>query len=259
MKIILSPAKSLNEDLDLGNAEYTQPVFLEESDRLAKKLKKVSARKLGTLMSISKDLAALNQQRYQDWSLPFTKENSLPAGFTFSGAAYQGMDFQSLDKAAQERGQKNLRILSGLYGILKPFDLIQPYRLEMGTRFQVTPKVKNLYLFWSDKLRNELERELAEEENPFIVNVASSEYFKAAQLNKIKYPVVTAVFKDRNAKGEYKVNMQFAKLSRGRMARFILENDIQEMEDLKGFDVEGYKFSTNESSEFEYVYLRDKR
>ncbi|MCH2235686.1 MAG: peroxide stress protein YaaA [Crocinitomicaceae bacterium] len=259
MKIILSPAKSLNEDLELENAEYTQPIFLEESERLAKKLKKVSAKKLGTLMNISNDLAALNQQRYQDWSLPFTEENSLPAGFTFSGAAYQGMDFQSMDKASQERGQKNLRILSGLYGLLKPFDLIQPYRLEMGTRFQVTPKVKNLYLFWGEKLREELERELAEEESQFIVNVASAEYFKAAQLNKIKYPVITAVFKDRNAKGEYKVNMTFAKQARGRMTRFILENDIQKMEDLKGFDVVGYNFSSNESSEFEYVYLRDKR
>lgn len=258
MKILLSPAKSLNEDVKVEGVDFTQPLFLTESERLAKKLKKESAKKLSKLMNISAELADLNHERFQNWSLPFNEENSLPAGWIFSGAAYQGLEFNTLSKTAQKEGQERLRILSGLYGILKPFDLIQPYRLEMGTKYQVTPKIKNLYQFWGEKIKATLEAELKKEEHQFIVNVASSEYFKAAKLDKMNFPVYTPIFKDKNAKGEYKVNMQFAKQSRGRMTRFILENKIDIPEHLKAFDAEGYKFSPAESNERELVFLRDK-
>ncbi len=259
MKIILSPAKSLNETVECGNLNVTQPKFLEDSAKLQKKLAKLSIGQIGKLMSISKELAELNHRRFQDWSLPFTASNSFPAGLAFSGAAYQGMDYASFTDEEMAEGQNRLRILSGLYGLLKPMDLMQAYRLEMGTRFAYTQKVKNLYLFWGDKIRIELQRELDQEGSNLLVNVASSEYFKAAQLEKIDAELVTPIFKDINKNGEYKVNMQFAKLSRGRMSRFIIQNKIDTAEGLKAFDAEGYYFVPAESNESEFIYHRDSR
>lgn len=257
MKIILSPAKSLNETATFDSITPTNIEFQEETERLIKKLKKLSKGKIGKLMHISDDLAQLNYDRFQNFAPEFTTANSLPAGYIFNGAAYQGLDYASLSKDEQEEGQKRLRILSGLYGLLKPFDLIQPYRLEMGTRFEVTPKLKNLYTFWGDKIKDVLEKEMKEEGTNILVNVASSEYFKAAQLKKMtNVNVITPIFKDLNKKQEYKVNMQFAKLSRGRMARFIIQNKLEKIEDLKAFDKEGYVFSPVESTDTEFVFLR---
>lgn len=259
MKIILSPAKSLNEAVLFDAANTTEIAFPDETARLVKKMRQLSAKKIEKLMQVSKDLAHLNHDRYQNFQSNFTVENSKPAAYLFSGAAYQGLDFTSLSEAEQQEGQKRLRILSGLYGVLRPFDLIQPYRLEMGTTLQVTPKITNLYHFWDDKIRKKIEAELKEENSKLLVNVASSEYFKAARLNKMKgIEVITPVFKDRNKNGEYKVNMQFAKLSRGRMVRFVIQNKIEKAEDLKGFNAEGYYFSLQNSSATEFVFLRDK-
>jgi cytoplasmic iron level regulating protein YaaA (DUF328/UPF0246 family) len=258
MKIILSPAKSIDENIKIGKLKTTLPVFLDESQVLINKCKKLSAKKIGDLMDISPDLADLNYDRFQKWSLPFTDKNAKPAGYIFTGAAYQGLDFTSLNTKEQERGQRDLRILSGLYGILKPFDLIQSYRLEMGTSLPVNAKAKNLYQFWGDKIRLALEEELKAEKNPLLVNVASSEYFKAAKLEKLKFPQVTCVFKDRSKTGEYKVNMTFAKQARGMMTRFILVHDLQKAADLKAFDSAGYYFSASESKAHEFVFLRDK-
>lgn len=258
MKIILSPAKSLNEDVQFDGLETTKISFPSETERLVKKLNKLSKLKIEKLMSVSKDLAALNYDRFQNFSEDFNPTNSYPAGYLFSGAAYQGLDFANLPKEDQEEGQKRLRILSGLYGILKPFDLIQPYRLEMGTRLPITPKITNLYKFWGDKIQNELAKELKEEGSDLLVNVASSEYFKAANLPKMKgINIITPVFKDRNKNGDYKVNMTFAKMSRGRMTRFIITERIEKAESLKAFDAEGYYFSPQESSASEFVFLRD--
>lgn len=260
MKIILSPAKSLSEEAVYGDIPLTKIPFEEDTLRLAKKLKKLSARQISKLMSVSNDIAQLNYDRFQQFSDEFNTENSLPAGFIFSGAAYQGLRFADLTLVEQEEGQNRLRILSGLYGLLKPFDLIQPYRLEMGTSFKVTPKVTNIYKFWGDKIHNRLATELKEEGSNLLVNVASSEYFKAAKLNDLKnIEIITPVFKDINKAGEFKVNMTFAKMSRGRMTRFIIQNKIEKAEHLKAFDSEGYEFSPNESSATEFVYLRSKR
>lgn len=151
-----------------------------------------------------------------------------------------------------------MRILSGLYGLLKPFDLIQPYRLEMGTGFATSTTVKNLYQFWGDKLKLSLESELAQEKNPVLINLASAEYFKAAKLEKFKYPFITCVFKDKSKTGDYKVNMTFAKQARGMMTRYILENDLSIHEDLKAFDSKGYYFEPKLSSKHEFVFHRDK-
>ncbi|MCF6301165.1 MAG: peroxide stress protein YaaA [Proteobacteria bacterium] len=243
MKIILSPAKSLNENIDCTNVPQSQPIFLSDSERLGKKLKKLSALQIRKLMGVSADLADLNYNRFQNWSLPFTEQNSKAAAYLFTGAAYQSLDYSSLSEKNQKLGQSKLRILSGLYCLLKPLDLIQPYRLEMGTSFAVTPKVKNLYLFWGDKIRTALDNELQEDEHPVLINAASNEYSKASRLDKMKTKVITTVFKDTAKDGSYKVNMQFAKQSRGAMSRFIIENDIQQESDIKAFDVGGYYFS----------------
>jgi hypothetical protein len=255
MKIILSPAKSLNEDVDCSNLEFTQHVFQDESSRLAGKLAKLSARQIKKLMGVSDDLAELNYNRYQAWGLPFNATNAKPAGLIFTGSVYQAMDFASLSPEAKEVGQNSLRILSGLYGLLKPLDLIQPYRLEMGTRLQVTPKITNLYKFWGDKIRKQLESEMDEDE--ILVNVASSEYFKAVQLDKLNRRVITTVFKDKAKDGSYKVNMTYAKLARGHMTRFIIKNNLKSAEELQTFDLKGFYFSAADSSDSEFVYLRE--
>lgn len=258
MKIILSPAKSLNEAVKFDGVTCTEIGFPAETTYLIKKLAKLSKDKIGKLMDISPDLASLNYDRFQNFQATFTPENSFPAGYVFSGAAYQGLDFANLSNADQEEGQKRLRILSGLYGLLKPFDLIQPYRLEMGTSLNITPKISNLYKFWEDKIYKKLLEELKEEETKLLVNVASSEYFKAARLEKMKeIEVITPVFKDRNKNGDYKVNMTFAKLARGRMARFIIEEKIDRSEDLKSFNATGYSFIAKSSTPTEFVFHRD--
>ena len=258
MKIILSPAKSLNEAVKFDSVACTSIGFPEETSYLIKKLAKLSKDKIGKLMDISPDLASLNYDRFQNFQASFTPENSFPAGYVFSGAAYQGLDFGNLSDSDQAEGQKRLRILSGLYGLLKPFDLIQPYRLEMGTSLSITPKISNLYKFWEDKIHKKLLEELKEDETKLLVNVASSEYFKAARLEKMKeIEVITPVFKDRNKNGDYKVNMTFAKLARGRMARFIIEEKIDRSEYLKSFNATGYSFIVKDSTPTEFVFHRD--
>ncbi|MDX1350053.1 MAG: peroxide stress protein YaaA [Putridiphycobacter sp.] len=254
MKILLSPAKSINFEISVKKNEATIPQFIPEAEYLIGKLSKLSARQIGSLMKVSNDIAELNAERFKNWQLPFTSENSKPAADIFTGMAYQGLDFPTLSADEREFGQKTLRILSGLYGMLKPLDLIQPYRLEMGTSFKVTAKMKNLYLYWGDKIVDALNAELLPNEP--VVNLASSEYFKAAKLSKIKTKVITPVFKDLNKKGEFKVVMTFAKKARGLMSRFVLEHKIENEEGLKAFDLEGYYFCSEESSRDEWVFKR---
>ena len=260
MKVILSPAKSLNEEVDFSLAKTESISFPTETSYLAHKMAKLSRNKIAALMSISPELADLNFQRYQHWSDSFTAKNSFPAAYVFNGPAYQGLDFAGLSKRDQKEGKNRLRILSGLYGLLNPLALIQPYRLEMGARFKVTPKITNLYAFWGDKIRLKLEAELAEQDSPLLVNVASTEYFKVAQLPKMKnVEVITPVFKDMNKRGEYRINMTFAKMARGKMARFVIQNKIDKAKDLKAFNADGYTYSKAESSDGEYVYLRNQQ
>ena len=254
MKIILSPAKSINFDNHIHKNDTTIPQFLSEAEYLVHKLKKLSARQIGKLMSVSADIAELNVNRYQNWELPFTTENSKAAADMFTGAAYQGLDFTSLSTEEREYGQERLRILSGLYGLLRPLDLIQPYRLEMGTSFKVTPKNKNLYMFWGDKILDALNSEM--EAGEILVNLASSEYFKAVKLSKLKHKVVTPVFQDITKNGDYKVIMTFAKKARGLMTRFIIEHKISSTGGLKAFDSEGYYFYSQGSSDEELVFRR---
>ena len=252
MKIIISPAKSLDFESEVPTSLYTQPRFLEQSNQLAKKLKTFSKNKIGDLMSISDALSQLNYERNQTWETPFTIENAKQAIYSFTGAVFMGIDVHSLEEEKIPVLQERLRILSGLYGLLKPLDLIQPYRLEMGTRLKVG-KTENLYKFWDDTLADSLNQELKEGE--LLVNLASTEYFKALPKKVLKVPMITPVFKDLK-NGQYKIVMTYAKKARGLMVRFIIDNNINTIEELKGFNEDSYRFSEEMSSENDLVFTR---
>lgn len=252
MKLVLSPAKSLDFETKLPTTQYTEPQFLDQSERLNKLLKKNSAKSLSKLMSISDALGQLNYQRNQEWQLPFTKDNARPAVYAFSGEVYRGLDAYTIPQEKMETVQNTVRILSGLYGLLKPLDLIQPYRLEMGTKFPVG-KNKNLYAFWQKTIAKALNEEL--EDGELFLNLASNEYFKAVDVKALKAPVITANFKDFK-NGEYKMIMTFAKQARGFMARYVIDTNAKAIDDIKGFNYEGYNFSEPMSTETELVFIR---
>jgi len=252
MKIIISPAKSLDFETPVATSLHTQPQFLEDSIKLNKKLKTLSRKKISEFMSVSSDLAALNYERNQNWSLPFTPENSKQAIFAFTGEVFRGIDVTTLDASKLPVLQDRLRILSGLYGLLKPLDLMQAYRLEMGKKLKVG-RTENLYAFWGDKIANALNEELADDE--LLVNLASSEYFKAVNQKVLKVPMITPVFKDFK-NGQYKTIMTFAKKARGLMVRYIIDNNSTTIEGLKGFNIDNYRFSEEMSTETELMFTR---
>jgi len=253
MKVILSPAKKLNTTFEPKFKDYSNAQFLEDSAYLIKKLKKLSRKKIAEMMKISPALVELNYDRYQNWHLPFEAQNAIPAIYIFAGEVYRALDAKSFNKKDLDNAQKKIRILSGLYGILKPKDLIQAYRLEMGTRIELTSKTKNLYQFWGNKLTESLNDEFSK--NDILVNLASKEYFKAIDFKQINAKVITCLFKD-NKNGIYKNIMTFAKLARGRMANYIVKNNLSKAEALKTFNVDGYIYNDKMSSEEEYVFTR---
>ena len=252
MKIIISPAKSLDFETPVATSLHSQPQFLEDAVKLNKKLKTLSRKKLSEFMGISADLAALNYQRNQDWNIPFSPDNSKQAIFAFTGEVFRGIDVNTLKADKIPVLQDRLRILSGLYGLLKPLDLIQAYRLEMGKKLKVG-RTENLYKFWGDKIANALNEELAEDE--LFVNLASSEYFKAVNQKVLKVPMITPVFKDFK-NGQYKTIMTFAKKARGLMVRYIIDTNVTTIDALKGFNIDGYGFDENMSTETELVFTR---
>lgn len=252
MKIVISPAKSLDFDSPVTTNEFTQPIFLKEAQKLNEVLKSKSPKDLSKLMSISDKLGELNWQRNQDWHLPFTSKNAKQAVFAFTGDVYIGLDVSTIPQNHLKSLQQKLRILSGQYGLLKPLDLMQPYRLEMGTKLKVG-KASNLYQFWGGKITEALKSEMTE--NEVLVNLASNEYFKAIQTKELPNPVITPVFKDFK-NGQLKMISFFAKKARGLMVRYIIDNSIERVEDLKGFNYEGYSFDSNLSSSKELVFTR---
>jgi len=252
MKVIISPAKSLDFETKIETNLFTKPRFLKQSEKLNKKLKQLSRKELSELMKISDNLASLNYERNQTWETPFTSENSRQAIYSFNGEVFRGIDVKSLEDKKLPLLQDRLRILSGLYGILKPLDLIQPYRLEMGTRLKVEKK-DNLYKFWDTTLAESLNEEL--EEGELLINLASSEYFKVIPKKILKVPMITPVFKDFK-NGEYKMIMTFAKKARGLMVRYIIDNNIKTIEELKGFNIDRYRFSEELSAENNLVFTR---
>lgn len=252
MKIVISPAKSLDFETKLPIRKYSQPDFLAESEIISTVLKEKSPNDLATLMHISDKLAHLNWERNQSWSTPFTKENARPAVFAFNGDVYGGLDAYTIPAAKIDKLQDTLRILSGLYGLLKPLDLIQPYRLEMGTKLSVGA-AKNLYEFWKTQITDQLNEELTEKE--LFVNLASKEYFDAVDTKRLKVPVITPEFKDYKD-GKAKIISFFAKRARGLMVRYILDKNVRTIEGLKGFDSEGYRYDEQLSKGNALVFTR---
>ncbi len=252
MKLVLSPAKSLNFESPLPTEKHTEPEFLNQSERLSKLLKTKSARSLSKLMSISDALGQLNYERNQAWELPFTTDNARPAVYAFNGDVYRGLDAYTIPEEKLETLQNTVRILSGLYGVLKPTDLMQPYRLEMGTKLKVGTK-KNLYEFWKKDITKALNDELEDDE--LFLNLASNEYFKAIDAKALKVPVITANFKEFK-NGQYKMISFFAKAARGMMARYVVDTNAKTIDDLKGFNYDGYSFSEPMSKGNELIFIR---
>ena len=251
MLTILSPAKTLNLEKQELLTEYTIPVFIEDSERLAMELKKYSVKKLAELMKINSKLAQLNFERYQEWNPQFNLENAKQTILSFRGDVYNGLDAESFSQDDFDFAQHNLAILSGLYGVLKPLDLMQAYRLEMGTKLK-SRKWKNLYDFWGDKITQAI-NELVN--NDVLINLASNEYFKAINKNLIQGKIITPVFKE-NRDGTYKFVHIFGKKARGLMARFIIQNKITDPDQIKLFDLEGYYYNDRLTKDFEWVFTR---
>lgn len=254
MLVIISPAKKLSVEGKKPDW-FTTPQFIEHSEKLIKELRKYSPKKLQQLMSISDDLAQLNVERYQQWTINHDTENTKQALFTFTGEVYAGLNATSFKKNELEYAQQHLRILSGLYGVLKPMDAIHAYRLEMGTKLKIGKK-SNLYEFWGDTIVNEINNTLKANNDKVLVNLASNEYFKAVNKKKLATPVITPVFKDFT-NGQYKTVMVYAKKARGAMAAFIMKNKIKTIEELTAFDTDGYLFNEEASSPKELVFLRN--
>ncbi|NNF74963.1 MAG: peroxide stress protein YaaA [Flavobacteriaceae bacterium] len=252
MKLVISPAKSLDFESELPTDRYTEACFLTEAERLNRMLRKKSVRSLKKLQDISDDLAQLNYERNQDWAVPFDSSKSRPAIYAFNGDVYRGLDAYGLPKEKLDSLQNTVRIISGLYGLLKPLDLILPYRLEMGTRFPVG-KNKNLYEYWRKKITQTLNDELEEDE--LFLNLASNEYFKAIDKKALKVPVYSIQFKEFK-NGKYMSIGFFAKYARGLMTRYIVETNAKTLDDIKGFNYEGYGFSDDLSKNFELVFTR---
>lgn len=255
MLFLLSPAKSLNEKDPAPHLKLREPELLEESAHLVKALQELSQQDLEELMKISPKLAALNYQRFQEYQTPFTPENAKPALYLFKGDVYAGLDAYTLKKPSIHYLEEHLAILSGLYGALRPLDLIQPYRLEMGTRF-ATQRGDNLYQFWGDQVTTLLNRWIEEHNISTIVNLASNEYFRVLDSKKLICPIITPIFKDLNKKGEYRVISFYAKKARGMMVRFAAVNQLQAVDELKNFNYEGYQYHKGDS-ESELLFLRD--
>ncbi len=252
MKIVISPAKSLDFEKILPHNEFTKPIYLKQTKELVSVLKKLKPKDLSNLMHISDALADLNWQRNKDFKTPFNPENARPAIYTFNGEVYNGLDSYSIPEEKVTVLQNKLRILSGQYGILKPLDLMQAYRLEMGTAIQIGEN-KNLYNFWKETLTKDLNKELKKDE--LFINLASNEYFSVIDTKKLKVSVITPEFKDYKD-GKLKMISFFAKKARGLMVRYIIDNDIETLQDLKGFNYENYAFDANLSSENKLVFTR---
>ena len=252
MKVLLSPAKSLDFKSQLPTEKNSFLCFEKEAEYLNSILKRKSPKELSDLMGVSSKIADLNYERNNDWSLPFNKKNSRQAVYAFSGDVYRGLDVYSIDKSNIDFMQSSVRIISGLYGLIKPLDLIQPYRLEMGTKLAFDSN-KNLYNYWRKKITQQLNLELDDKEP--ILNLASNEYFKAIDTKVIKTDVYSANFKQLK-NGEFKTIAIFSKKARGMMTRFIIDNNITTISDIKSFNYDGYKFHEDISSHNELIFAR---
>jgi cytoplasmic iron level regulating protein YaaA (DUF328/UPF0246 family) len=254
MKVLLSPAKSINENCQIIG-DYTLPIFENDAQKIVRKLKKFKTTEIMNLMSVSAEIAQLNVNRFKNWTKAESSENNqfFQTIRAFSGEVYRGFNTESISLDNLEKVNDTIRILSGLYGYLRPFDLISPYRLEMGTKFSPDLKSKNLYDFWNSKVTNALNKELTLGEE--VINLASAEYYKVIVQKKIKSRIITPIFKEFK-NGQFSIVMMYAKHARGSMARYIIDQDIKDSEKLKFYNTDKYSFDDKLSTENEWVFVR---
>ncbi|WP_436877011.1 peroxide stress protein YaaA [Siccibacter turicensis] len=257
MLILISPAKTLDYQSELATTRYTQPELLDYSQQLITEARKLSAPQIASLMGISDKLADLNVTRFHDWQPDFTPDNARQAILAFKGDVYTGLQAETFSDADFDFAQQHLRMLSGLYGVLRPLDLMQPYRLEMGIRF-ANAKGKDLYSFWGDIITRKLNEALAAQGDKLVVNLASDEYFKAVKPKALEGEIVKPVFLDEK-NGKFKVISFYAKKARGLMSRYIIQNRLTTAEQLTGFDLDGYQFDEAASKGAELVFTRSER
>jgi len=254
MLIVVSPAKKLDFETPSPTSKFTQSNLLEHSQELINRCVKLTPADLSSLMGISDQLAGLNAARFGEWSLPFTTDNAKQAVLAFSGDVYTGLQAYDFDEQSFDFAQQHLRILSGLYGLLKPLDLVQAYRLEMGTKID-NDRGANLYQFWGDIITDNLNTALAEQGDDVLINLASNEYFKSVKKKSLKATIITPAFKDWK-NGQYKMISFYAKKARGLMANYIIENKISDINALKNFDSAGYEYSEDLSKGNDWVFTR---
>ncbi|TBU93491.1 peroxide stress protein YaaA [Stutzerimonas kirkiae] len=255
MLMVISPAKTLDYDTPPATPRYTLPEHLEHSAELIERLRELSPQEISELMHLSDKLAALNVARYGSWSVPFTPDNAKQALLAFKGDVYTGMQAETFSEEDFDFAQRHLRMLSGLYGVLRPLDLMQPYRLEMGTRLN-NERGKDLYAFWGDRISGWLNQALAEQGDDLLLNLASKEYFSAVKLKALDARVIDVDFKDLK-NGQYKIISFHAKKARGMMARHVISQRLTTPEQLQSFDLEGYRYSAQQSSPNHLVFLRE--
>ncbi|BDR35283.1 UPF0246 protein [Photobacterium damselae subsp. damselae] len=257
MLIVVSPAKTLDYESPLVTEQYTLPELTEHSQQLIEVCRELTPMDIARLMKVSDKIAGLNAARFAEWVPTFTPENARPAMFAFKGDVYTGLAAETMTAKQIAYAQQHFRMLSGLYGLLRPLDLMQPYRLEMGTKLE-NPRGANLYQFWGNIITDKVNLALAEQGDDILVNLASNEYFKSVKPKQVKGTIIIPVFKDAK-KGQYKVISFYAKKARGLMARYIIDNQIDSIEKLKEFDVAGYYFVAAESTATELVFKREEQ
>ena len=257
MLALISPAKTLDYESALPTDQHTLPRLLEHSQQLIDVSRKLSASEIASLMSVSEKIAQLNVARFRDWQPEFNFSNARQAIFAFKGDVYTGLDAYALSEQDIEFAQNHLRMLSGLYGLLRPLDLMMPYRLEMGTKL-ANARGHNLYEFWGDQITQLVNQDLAQANSELLVNLASDEYYKAVKESKVQAEIIKPVFLDQK-NGKYKVISFYAKKARGLMARYMIQNQLQHVEDLKSFNTDGYYFDAASSSKAELVFKRDEQ
>ncbi|MGR5064153.1 peroxide stress protein YaaA [Photobacterium sp. DNB22_13_2] len=257
MLIVVSPAKTLDYDSPLATETFTQPELTDHSAELIEVCRELTPAQIASLMKVSDKISGLNAARFAEWQPEFTTDNARQAILAFKGDVYTGLAAETMDDAQFAYAQQHLRMLSGLYGLLRPLDLMQPYRLEMGTKL-ANPRGTNLYQFWGNIITDKVNQALAEQGDDTLINLASNEYFKAVKVKQVAGKVVTPVFKDCK-NGTYKVISFYAKKARGMMARYIIDNQVNSVEKLKRFDTAGYYFVPAESTATELVFKREEQ
>lgn len=256
MLTVISPAKTLDFDTPPTTRKATQPLFIERAGELVEDARKMSPDDIRALMGVSDNIAQLNHARFMNWSAPFSLDNAKQSVLAFKGDVYTGLEAETLSAAQLGFAQKHLCILSGLYGLLRPLDLMQPYRLEMGLKF-ANRGGRNLYEFWGDEINQAINKQLKKSGSAVLVNLASNEYFKSVKAGALDAEIITPVFKDLK-NGKYKVISFYAKKARGQMARYIIERELNEPAGMKRFRADGYRYNKAESTSHDWVFTRDE-